>query len=381
MKKKIVLLLTLLASMTFAYADGIVSITNVNNAYAGYTGSFDIVLNESNTESFRAYQFDLQLPEGLSYSSNSNGELLTTHQTTVSDELADRTWTISGYANPNAAFTSTTGTLMTIYFTVSSGISGDKAIQLKNIKFTTNDNTTSTTDNTEKVISVGSTVILSEDETTVPVAANGVDVTVQRELKAGVWNTIVLPFDVPATQIETVFGTGTKIGYFTGYTVDITNSAVSVNFESRDAIVANTPYIIKVPTALTEFTISNTSIVASEDLTVDYNTGGGTRIKYSEFTGSYVPTIIEDYFLFLSDNSFVYSKGKSKIKGFRAYFNLSDAYYAAARMRISFNEATGINDVKASDDGDKVYNLSGQRVATPKNGLYIKNGKKVIIKK
>lgn len=43
--------------------------------------------------------------------------------------------------------------------------------------------------------------------------------------------------------------------------------------------------------------------------------------------------------------------------------------------------ATGINEVKASaENNGEIYNLNGQRVATPAKGLYIMNGKKVIFK-
>lgn len=46
------------------------------------------------------------------------------------------------------------------------------------------------------------------------------------------------------------------------------------------------------------------------------------------------------------------------------------------------NEATGISRIAAEDAGDDTwYNLNGQRINTPtKKGLYIKNGKKVIVK-
>ena len=45
------------------------------------------------------------------------------------------------------------------------------------------------------------------------------------------------------------------------------------------------------------------------------------------------------------------------------------------------DEATGISRVAAEDGNDTWYNLSGQRISAPtKKGLYIKNGKKVIVK-
>lgn len=60
-----------------------------------------------------------------------------------------------------------------------------------------------------------------------------------------------------------------------------------------------------------------------------------------------------------------------------------DAPAAGAREFIGFdfeNEmTTGINEVKIANNNE-YFNLGGQRVAQPKKGLYIVNGKKVIIK-
>ncbi len=62
-----------------------------------------------------------------------------------------------------------------------------------------------------------------------------------------------------------------------------------------------------------------------------------------------------------------------------AYLNVSD--FAAAREFFLFGETTGINQVEtAKKNVEGCYNLNGQRVAQPTKGLYIVNGKKVIIK-
>ena len=391
MNKKIVLLLTLLASITYAHADGFVSIENVRNAVPGYTGSFDIVLSTSNTETFQAYQLDVQLPEGFSFSGTATnfsdcykqGALLTTHATTVSDQ-GNNTRRFSGNANPNASFTSTAGTLLTIYFTVDANASGDLTANLKNISFANTSNASVSSDDATGNITVGSVVTLSEDDTTAPIAISNVDVTVERTLKAGVWNTIVLPFDVPADQIATVFGEGTKIGEFTGYDYNTTTKEVKVNFEDKNQIVAHTPYIIKVPGELSQITVSNADITnPTNDLTVNKSVSDPTfGIEITKkMIGTYVPVTLDDNCLFLSENNFVFSKGKSKIKGFHAYFNLMQAKQTLARMRISFDETTGIILNKAGDEDDKIFNLSGQRVAEPGRGLYIKNGKTIINKK
>ena len=50
-------------------------------------------------------------------------------------------------------------------------------------------------------------------------------------------------------------------------------------------------------------------------------------------------------------------------------------------MVFEDEDVTGVNDVRGqmSDGGGELYNLAGQRIAQPSKGLYIKNGKKVVL--
>ena len=57
--------------------------------------------------------------------------------------------------------------------------------------------------------------------------------------------------------------------------------------------------------------------------------------------------------------------------------------YYAYRVQdfITVKDATGINAVKAGEKGNApIYNLNGQRVSSPKKGIFIKNGKKYVVK-
>ena len=75
------------------------------------------------------------------------------------------------------------------------------------------------------------------------------------------------------------------------------------------------------------------------------------------------------------------------LKANRAYLSTSyDVSASGARaLQIVFNEestTTGVADVrsKMADVRGDIYNLNGQKVQNPKKGLYIKNGRKVVIK-
>ena len=116
----------------------------------------------------------------------------------------------------------------------------------------------------------------------------------------------------------------------------------------------------------------------------------GTNRKPKAFIGNYVAgTVIENGCLFLNSSKFWYSIGSTKINASRAYFDFDDLLpdfednYAEAPVLISFDDGlTGIGlNAKGETTNDSViYNLNGQRVETPKKGLYIINNKKVVVK-
>ena len=73
----------------------------------------------------------------------------------------------------------------------------------------------------------------------------------------------------------------------------------------------------------------------------------------------------------------------STVPAGKAYLLASDISSPAPVLNFGF-DGEGTTDIKAIDNGqltiDNVYNLNGQRVAQPTKGLYIVNGKKVVIK-
>ena len=89
--------------------------------------------------------------------------------------------------------------------------------------------------------------------------------------------------------------------------------------------------------------------------------------------------------LFLNGGDFWYSTGQSNIKAFRGYFEFVDGLAsletAASKVKMIFrDETTGIKDVIVKTANDDMYDLQGRRIVNPDKGIYIKNGKKVVIK-
>ena len=69
----------------------------------------------------------------------------------------------------------------------------------------------------------------------------------------------------------------------------------------------------------------------------------------------------------------------------RAYLTMPGETAASrSALNLRFDdeeEATGVSDVERQENGvSTVYDLQGRRVEQPRSGLYIRGGKKVIIK-
>ncbi len=209
---------------------------------------------------------------------------------------------------------------------------------------------------------------LALNENSAPSLTSGVyDVTLNRSFVEG-WNTICLPFAV--TDIEGVFGDGVKI-----YGFDSKNDD-NLRFTSVDETVAGTPYLIKMPAAKSDAIVMN-------NVSVSDAAAGTVEQSSIILHGSYAPmaagTLTGCYGV-NSENQIAPANGSTTMKGFRAYFSGS---VAGARISV-FDETTGITTVYGADklfgNDNRVYNLKGQHVENAKKGIYIVNGKKVVIK-
>ena len=72
---------------------------------------------------------------------------------------------------------------------------------------------------------------------------------------------------------------------------------------------------------------------------------------------------------------------KGTLQAGKGYLQVSEGTGNAKPNFISFEETTGVKTVVINKDSDgEVYNLQGIRVALPQKGIYVKNGKKYVIK-
>ena len=205
------------------------------------------------------------------------------------------------------------------------------------------------------------------------------DVTLKRTISANKWNTLVLPFDMTAEQVTTTFGNDVKLARISGL------DGTTITCQTADQIYANEPMFINVSTAVDgEKTIEGVTIVNNNAPSKAAGNGG-------EFIGSYapltnIPFSDNDYNYYFVASNHLYKTASSgtpnTIKGFRAYFKVAAAEASRLTGFVIDDDPTSIIDLRSKTDNGSgyMYDLQGRRVTQPAQGLYIHNGKKVIIK-
>jgi len=215
-------------------------------------------------------------------------------------------------------------------------------------------------------------LIINLDETGsyTPKNQNYAVVTLTRSISAGNWSTLCLPFDIASGDIETVFGAGTIVAELTGGTE---STLIFTTTLTDSKMKANQPYAIKVASDFTDATIDNVNIVnaAAEQTAGDW-----------QFVGTYAAgTIPADSYFFSSNKLYKASGSGNSIKPFRAYFTYNGAGAARDLNFIIDGETTSVRSI---DNGqltiDNYYDLQGRKVTQPTKGLYIVNGRKVVVK-
>ena len=401
-KKTLILTLASLMSIGHAMASDLLTVSDVSLPQGGEAV---VEICCSFETQFKGYQLDVVLDDGISLVLNNsglpygeNGFSGTDHSISSSNPSNGKYRFIvtsnSGQLLPNSGSLLIFKVIGTGSETIGKTFNGTITAS----EFTASSNTAQNLPDVNFSISiVENRVLLDETSTSVPQAATGVNIQVKRTIPANEWSTICLPFAMSEAQVKAAFGDDVQLGDFTGY--DITNdggniTGIEMKFDkSITAIEANHPYIIKVSTPITEFTVDGVTIDPDDEPCVEQDNGltGRKRVVYSGFYGNYIAgfslaEMADDFPLFLSGNKLWYATSVTQsMKAFRGYFWLTDVLSevegANARIIMSFDDdnTTGITNICGETDS-QYYNLQGLPVEAPAKGMYIHNGKVVIVK-
>ncbi|MBQ9669241.1 MAG: hypothetical protein IJV45_10960, partial [Prevotella sp.] len=99
------------------------------------------------------------------------------------------------------------------------------------------------------------------------------------------------------------------------------------------------------------------------------------------------PLFISNLFFVLDENQEIEDDTDVTVTGlirldrsFESYFGTTALTIIPVSIDGQNALSTGLKDVKKVMENGQLYNLNGVRVAAPQKGIYIQNGKKVIVK-
>jgi hypothetical protein len=242
------------------------------------------------------------------------------------------------------------------------------------------------------------------------------DITLQRKLVAGSWNTLAVPFNVSSdalTALNTILtaqGGSFTVKQLTSSEID--GKTLTLNFDDADEMEAGKPYLVMVtkevnlanlPAAIQlagltvnpfhDAEISMQADTVETDFVYFIPTLGKTLV-----TGPENDEDNEQAVLFVTENNELKNPAvvndpenqSSYMKGFRAFFQLKDVPAGVRSFALNIDgETTGISltPTNYTNDTNSVYDLQGRQIVNRKSvnrqfskGVYIQNGKKVVVK-
>ena len=200
-------------------------------------------------------------------------------------------------------------------------------------------------------------------------------VVVKYTAKKG-WNTICVPFKISDADLEAIFGEGYKVYDFKSY------KDGELGFQEVNALnrVAGYPYIVysENPTTFEEpgFIVTTVSFRS-----VNYDEYNGAR-----FQGTFAPMptgTMEGKYGVTPAGKIQKGGANAWMKGYRAYFELPEDVNPS-KLAITIDGqaiATGIDAVEMLNElNGNVYDLQGRKVNSAKKGIFLQNGKKIVVK-
>ena len=409
MKKTFLFICTLLAYVGSTFAEDSFSVDNI---MLPQNGEADVVvrfsLDEGSTCS--GYTFWLQVPEELAFVTyEKNGKTNITY--TVGD-CYDETPTITpnideGYLKVGCLTANSdpingpTGTLVTFRLKVVGAVEVGDVLEGKLLKGTISAENGTVHDVADATFIVtidepdDGRIKFDENATALPTYTAGekYDVRMTRTIQANQWSTIVLPFTLTKAKAEAAFGSDVQLAEFSGFSVeyendeDVTPDAITINFttytmSARKPLTGGKPFLIKTSQDIISF--------EADECTMVEGVAGVTKADEYEtpgvFTGSFVKTIVPEDGLFISNEKFYYSTGKTNIKAFRGWFELGAVLDKETSFDVKMSvfiddEETYVEDVNVGQQtSDAIFDLSGRKVNRPRQrGIYIVNGKKKMV--
>ena len=375
--------------------------------------NYAMSIKMKNTADIRGFQFDLVLPDGVSpvvedgvilcglnKERSPQNALGTLYHTIEASRQDDGSYRFLCGSQQEKTFLGNDGEVAVVYVNIASDMAtGDYPVILKNIKLTETDISkfyeTELLESTVTITEAGDDYIkFNEDSSTLPAYTAGEkgNVRMTRNIKANTWSTIVLPFTLSKAKAESVFGSDVQLAEFDGFETTYDDEDVpipsSLTIKFKTYQLANTkpvkggkPFLIKTSKDITKIEATECTLA---DAVTPTNGSDPEYELAGKFTGSLVKTKVPEDGLFLSDNKFWYSTGKTNIKAFRGWFELGavldkETDFEVKMLVMVDDDPTMVEGISTDVPQGAIYDLSGRKLEkVPQKGIYLINGKKIL---
>lgn len=304
----------------------------------------DIFFNAGEVTDATGCSFLIYLPEGLTVDTENYkiGDVTTSnHIINVIYQTRNKRYKVGITSNPKTQLAKTSGLLISVLIkannTVAKGTVDGIKVVLSDIASESDGNVTTG---------------INKEEQIVVAASGGAPVVINANGYATACSAKALDFSA-VEGVEAVF-TVSKVA---------DNTATLSPIESMK-VPANAGIVVK-GTSGTVF--------------VPFAEGSVAELGTNELIGVTSATAIDEGCYILQGEEFVSCIAGTLPAG-KAYLPASVGSSGAKAFTFDFGESTGINEVKTAKADGAIYSISGVRVAEPQKGVYIMNGRKVIVK-
>lgn len=406
--KKILATLVVLLSTCIVQAESPVKIVDITIPQNGQ-GTLVIQFKFAAEGEYTGYSMSLVLPDGISIAKNEKDKFVytlgdcheDTHQLTINYDEAKKVFSLGCLSLESDPLIGTSGILLSLPVVEDGNHTAGSVLHAsaQEINFgKLNGQTDSFVDVVAFDITIGEPddgrIKFDENATTLPTYTAGEkgNVRMTRAIKAGQWSTIVLPFTLTKAKAEAAFGSDVELAEFSGFETqysdeeDVSPDAITVNFTTytmtaKKGMSGGKPFLIKTAKDVESFEADDVTLVDGITDVVksdEYDTSG-------RFTGSFVKTKVPADGLFINNNLFWYSTGKTSAKAFRGWFMLGavldkDTDFGV-KMVVRLPDGDAVEEVQTEErENGAIYDLCGRRIEKAGKGIFIINNKKVLVK-
>ena len=219
-------------------------------------------------------------------------------------------------------------------------------------------------------------------------------ITYSRTFKNTNWQPWYVPFDMTLTsELLENFSFAKFAGTYNAE--DGTFYLTIVRLSGDELVKANVPYFVQAKTAdsnnAQDITVQNTTLYPA----LSYSLVMHSAEKEITVTGIYSPKVVTEedqgWYAYSGGRYSLQTKLGNTLGGYRFFVTIEDREdnpYATrpnpTEVKIKVlgeDDATDLKDLKDFNDlNNAIYDLQGRRVETPSKGIYIVNGRKVLIK-